>query len=227
MPTKTNPYVNPNKERQSRGEAPGPIFGLFPHIGRYAVPDIPETTDPEYTTGYATQLDPVYGSGTTPDLIRTGQVEPPENDPNDREYNAHRYSEFLRRHSVEEVTQNWHVKQQKVAPGQNPLWEQERMPIRSTATDAPMPYMFRRPWHIPRQIQDAVSEESITHLSLADHRRAYEIMGMAPQGKIGANTYRLDPRPWDEQLFYPVQSGSGSDEGVGAGVNGGNRSYRL
>jgi hypothetical protein len=217
-----NQYVNPNRDRESRGEAPGSVF-LPLHPRAYAVRDIPETTDPDYTTGYATQLDPGIASGTTPDPIRTGDVKPPVNSPNNRGYNARRYSDFHRRHSVEEVEQDWHTRQRKVPGGQNPLWSQERQPIRGTATRAPMPYMFTRPWHIPRHVQDAIGEDAVIHLSMADHRRAYEIMGQAPQGRLGVNTYRLDPRPWDEQLHFRPQA----EHTVSGGSFGGTRSYRL
>ena len=41
------------------------------------------------------------------------------------------------------------------------------------------------------------------HFSMADHRRDYEIYGMAPQRRPGGstrNTYRLPPAPWDAYL---------------------------
>lgn len=45
------------------------------------------------------------------------------------------------------------------------------------------------------------------HFSMADHRRNYEILGMAPQrfpGNGTRNTYRLDPTPWDANIIDRV-----------------------
>lgn len=217
----TNPYARPPAHA---GEAPDPSGRFrFGGPGRYSVMDIPESTDPDYTTGYASEL----AAGGSPDGtalpsdIRVGTREEPENDPNDREYNARRYSNFHKRHSVEEYELDWHVKQRRVPPGQNPLWTQDRPPIRPTADLAPAGYQFTRPWHIPRHVQDALGEDAVTHFSMADHRRVYQIMGQAPRGGLGVNTYRANPRPWDESLFVPV------DPANEAGAIFGTRSYRL
>lgn len=209
MPTGINPYARPvNAEN---GEAPDPS-GEFQlgGPGVYSVADIPETTDPEYRDGYS----PVLKAGGSPDGtnlpddIRTQRREPPPNDPNQREYWRIRRSEFLERHSVENYNTGWDVQQYKVPPGQNPLWTQERLPIRPTADNSPLNYTMSRPWHIPRNIKDAVGEHAVTHFSLADHRRLYEIYGMQPQGETGVNTYRHDTRPWDNNLYPPATGSS-------------------
>jgi hypothetical protein len=202
-----NPYARPVSPGD--GSAPDPSGEFrWGGPGRYAVPDIPESTDPDYQLGGAQEL-AASGSpdGTKlPDDIRIGTREPPPNDPNRTDVNQRRYSDFYRRTAVEQYTLNWDVQQYKVPGGQNPLWTQEREPIRPTATKAPAGYQFTRPWHIPRNIKDAVGEEAVTHISLADHRRNYEIFGQRPQGGIGTNTYRVQPRPWDDQLFVPPQA---------------------
>lgn len=217
-----NPYARPLPSDD--GSAPDPSGNfVWGGPGRYAVADIPETTDPEYTDGFSPEL--VSGGSpdgsALPDDIRIGRRKPPPNDPNDRGYNAVRTSDFHQRHSVEETTVGWKVTQRKVPAGQNPMWSQERMPVRSTADDSPLGYEFKRPWHIPRNIKDAIGEEATAHFSLADHRRNFEIMGMKPQGGVGANTYRADPRPWDEDLFIPPKA-----EDTTGGFAG-NRAHRL
>lgn len=49
------------------------------------------------------------------------------------------------------------------------------------------------------------------HFSMADHRRNYEILGMAPQrfpGMGTRNTYRLDPVPWDSNIVDRAEESS-------------------
>lgn len=217
-----NPYGKP--VTIDDGSAPDPSGNfIWGGPGRYTVPDIPTTTDPEYTTGFASEL-AASGSpdGTMlPDDIRIGTREPPPNDPNERFVNERRYSEFHKRHSVEQTDTGWKVQQYKVPAGQNPMWNQERMPIRPTADQSPLNYQFRRPEHHPRAIKDAVGEQAVEHFSMADHRRTWEIYGQKPQGGVGANTYRAQPRPWDETLFVPPKP----EESAGGWV--GNRNYRL
>lgn len=218
----TNPYMRPKKAVD--GEAPNPSGEfIWGGPGRYAVADIPETTDPEYTTGFSPSLATTGSPDGTmlPDDIRVGLREPPPNDPNTTFVYQRRFSEFYQRHSVEKTDVGWKVKQQKVPAGQDPMWTQERMPVRPTADNDPVGYRFWRPWHIPRNIKDAVGEDATAHFSLADHRRAYEIYGQKPQGGIGANTYRAPTRPWDETLFVPPQAANSINTIVG------NRAHRL
>lgn len=217
-----NPYARPIPPDD--GSAPNPSGNfVWGGPGRYAVADVPESTDPDYRDGFSPEL----VSGGSPDGsalpsdIRIGRREPPPNDPNDHAYTAKRNSDFHKRHSDEHYADNWKVRQQKAPAGQNPMWTQERPPIRPTAEDSPTGYAFTRPWHIPRNIKDAIGENAVAHFSLADHRRNFEIFGMKPQGGVGANTYRADPRPWDEGLFTPPQA-----DGVTSGFAG-NRNYRL
>ncbi len=221
-----NPYARPVSRGDGAAPDPSGVFRLG-GLAAYAVPDVPESTDPDYTTGFSPEL-AANGSpdGTKlPDDIRIGTRKPPENDPNDREYNARRYTEHRIRHAVEETTVGWTVQQHKVPPGQNPLWTQERLPTRPTATRSPLGYMFQRPEHRPRNIKDAVGEDAVTHLSMADHRRNYEIFGQKPQGGVGMNTFRASPRPWDDNLFVPPRAADTAEQ-FGAPVSFGQR-FRL
>jgi hypothetical protein len=201
-----NPYARP---AATDGAAPDPS-GRFRMggPGRYAVPDVPETTDPEYTTGFSPEL-ATSGSpdGTKlPDDIRIGTREPPPNDPNRTDVNQRRYSEFHERHSVEQTTVGWKVQQHKIPAPVVPEWTQERMPTRPTADNSPLGYLFTRPEHHPRNIKDAVGEDAVAHFSMADHRRKYEIFGQKPQGDVGVNTFRVSPKPWDNNLFVPPRA---------------------
>jgi hypothetical protein len=221
MATVANPYG----DRRSRaGEAPGVNTGSGVYYTRYAVPSPPDSTDEGYGAEVGTQLRPVYGSGNTPDLIRTGQQEPPYNDPNVRVYTDRRTREFHERHSVEQTDVGWHSKQERVPPGQNPLWEQERMHTRPSATRDPLGYRFTRPWHVPRFLHD-IDPSQTPHISMADHRRQYEIYGMRSRDRTGVNTFRLDPVPWDQGLYPPGQLETAEpSEGP---TRAGNRSYRF
>lgn len=204
--------VNPYSLRpREPGEAPGPVTTLRPHAA-YTVPDIPESTDPDYRDGYAPPLH--VGPSSTPDDIRIGRREPPLNDPNDYEYYQDQSRDYLHRHSVEETTTHWDVVQHKLPTPNNPYWTQERKPIRPTADDSPTSYWFKRPWHIPRNIKDVLGEDAVTHQSMADHRRDYNIGGMKPQGIVGVNTFRRHPVPWDENLIASSTNASVSQSPV-------------
>lgn len=65
---------------------------------------------------------------------------------------------------------------------------------RPTNRMAPVTYSFTRPFdqHSARRLNGQ-------HFSMADHRRTYEIYGMAPIGSR-RNTYRADPQPWDTDI---------------------------
>lgn len=223
-----NPYAAPTAA-QRNGTAPG-AMNVFGGNQRYAVRDVPESTDPEYTTGYSPPL--VAGGSSSgdalPDNVRIGHRETPipGRNWNDPRWQAQTDAEYLRRHSEEHTEIDWHVRQQKAPTPNHPLWLQERMPVRPTADMAPMGRTFQRPWHIPRNAKDALGETATLHVSLADHRRIHPITsapvhGMRPMGRMGTNTYRPQPRPWDENLFNPPPAG------MDAGGIAGNRAWRL
>lgn len=218
-----NPYSTPTAA-QRNGTAP-PATPRFGANFRYAVPDVDQTTDPDYTVGYSPALR-AGGSASgesLPDSMRIGTRESPipGRNFNDPRWQAREDSEFLRRMSAEDYERLPDVHQEKIPAPRVPYWEQERMPTRPTATKSPAYRTFQRPWHIPRNIKDALGEGAVQHFSLADHRRTYKIFGMVPRGGIGVNTYRAEPKPWDENLYHAPRAGE-----VPARI-GGNRSYRL
>lgn len=91
-----------------------------------------------------------------------------------------------------------------------------------------------RTYFFNRQYEDSPkhSAERFTgvHFSMADHRRDYPVMGMAP-AKTRRNTFRLEPTPWDTNVvdipasdptpdYQPVMSPDVTNYGAG-------RSWRL
>lgn len=225
MPGTVNPYAAVSG--REAGEAPGPVIALLPHR-RYEVPDIPETTDPNNTDGgFSPELTPSPDGTALPDDIRIGKREPPVNDPNNYGYTMRRDANRKERQADEVTTGSWNVQQRKVPAPIVPEWTQERMPIRPSAVRSPLGYLFSRPWHRPRNVREAVGEDAPRHLSMADHRRTYPIMGMVPRGRTGMNTFRLDPRPWDETLVTPISQQPATASGGGSPVFGGSRNFRL
>jgi hypothetical protein len=79
---------------------------------------------------------------------------------------------------------------------------------RVTSSLVPRTYSYTRPFdQLNRPFPDVVAGTARRflglHFSMADHRRNYEILGMAPQRMPGngtRNTYRLDPVPWDANI---------------------------
>jgi hypothetical protein len=208
-------------DRSRSGEAPGPVLGRFAAQQRYAVPDIPESTVPGYGEGFSPELR-VGSEGTTPDDIRVGRREPPLHSPTPLHY-LRRGSDELRRTSDEyTLATGWAIRQSK--PNISPIPEQiqDIRPRRPTAVLGPNTYVNRVPKHIPRNVADAIGPGAVRHISMADHRRDYPIYGMRPQGGVGRNTYRLDPRPWDEDLYNPPQQTDFPSRAFG-----GNKTHRL
>lgn len=221
-----NPYATPRLGNDRDAAVPGPIMPWRGN-GRFAVPAVPETTDPEYTTAFSPRL--VSGGsadGTSlPDNVRIGQrVVPVQGGTYNRpDWQAKRNSDRLRRHSKERISPMWRVRQERIPAPRVPRWEQDRPPTRPTAQYSPTGYLVVIPKHIPRNAADAIGPDAVLHFSLADHRRKYPTMTQKPQGRMGVNSYRASPRPWDENLFIPPPAGANPSMGALSG----NRSYRA
>lgn len=69
---------------------------------------------------------------------------------------------------------------------------------RLTNKMAPTTYSYTRPFD-----QTVAHTFNGQHFSMADHRRTYEIYGMAPI-RTNRNTYRTDPQPWDTNIVDTV-----------------------
>jgi len=215
-----NPYAV-SKEPSSTGAAPDPSGKYrWGGPGAYSVPDIPNTTDPEWTDGYSPQI-AAAGSPTgamLPDDVRTGRRKEPENDPNNLAYNRLRSAEWLNRVSVEHVTLgNYPAMQDKPNVPVVPDQVQAKLPIRPTATQAPVDNLVSRPWPIPGNAAETAPGVEL-HVSMADHRRDYPIYLMQPRGGIGVNHIHQTPTPWDTNLFVaPETPANAPEQGIFGG----------
>lgn len=171
----------------------------------YAVTHVPESTVPGFDEGFSPQLR-TGSEGTTPDDIRIKRREPPVHTPDARFYKR-RNADFLGRRLAHEteIQNGWQIEQHRDPVPQNIPMSVEQLPRRWTATLGPNTSWFTRDDHHRNP------EFTGEHFSLADHRRIYAIMGQKPQGRIGVNTFRAEPRPWDESLYTaPIMAASDS-----------------
>lgn len=198
------------------GAAPGPAHGA------YARPAFAVPTEDDVVEGINDGFSPVLGpasEGTSPDDIRTGKREPVFGGPRQQFKNDVLAVDSLNRTADErQISTGWPIEQKKPVVGVIPEQVQDIGPTRPTASMSPNTYLFMRPWERP--------ESTGEHFSLADHRRKYQIYGMAPRGGVGVNTYRLDPKPWDTNLHYNQVPEKAAQQAQSRGM-GGNRSYRL
>lgn len=158
-------------------------------------------------TAYASRLDAVPGA--TPDPMRelfmpTRDYRPQPGLPPGafwqgaqgpgRDVLARHQQEFLDADGIE--ANKPRDKNQSVRPARpdEPRW---------TNRLSPHNFVFTRPF-----AQETERWFTGDHFSMADHRRRYEIMGMAPP-QYRRNTYRADPVPWDtDRTDMPTPSGS-------------------
>lgn len=224
-PKGRNSYVTP--PTRVDGSAPNPSNQpLWNGPGRYTVPSVFTTNDPEYTDGFSPTLKPGGSSdgSALPDDIRIGARKVPATGDshtyNDPAWKKREINDQRTRNLADHYETMWQVRQNKPHTPRLPIWDQERLPVRPTAQNSPTGYGMSRYWHIPRNAAD-VDPTLPLHFSLADHRRKYPIMGMKPQGRTGVNTYRAEPRPWDENLLVTPPAGT-----VPFGIAG-NRSWRA
>lgn len=103
---------------------------------------------------------------------------------------------------------------------------------RLTSDMQPVMYQFERPFdQLNRPYGDAVygTKRRFTgiHFSMADFRRNYDILTMAPQ-RQGRNTYRIEPEPWDiNQVDVPPDQNPMAARVADVNIPGPSRSYRL
>lgn len=133
-----------------------------------------------------------------------------------------------RRHSVESQQATGWAEKKGVLPTDRRWKEDPRLtpPAENRVTQqlAPRGYSFTRPFdqHSARQFNGM-------HFSMADHRRNYEILGMAPIHRP-RNTYRLEPIPWDMDIVdMPPPNNAATTQARLTDVNvpEPSRSYRL
>lgn len=199
----------------------------------YAAPDLHKDApyNDEFGWGPKTRIS-VSG---TPDAMREFQVPVREYGPGDNEPPGLFYSrldaEEASRHSVEnQDADGWTVRKARYQIGPDPRWNPPAE-TRVTEQMAPRSYSFTRPFDQGTKGNGARQLNGL-HFSMADHRREYDVMGMRPWSQH-RNTYRVDPAPWDADMYDvpPEQSigtvSQGRIQAVEIPEYPGNRSYRL
>ena len=166
----------------------------------YAVPTY-GTDGPGYQDApagaYATRLD--GQPGATPDPMRQQQIPTRDLRP-EPAYNPAYFwtgprgpgTERMLRHSVEFLDADGIESNRPTAgaAAPDPRWVPPPEP-RPTNRLSPHTFLFTRPF-----AQDTDRYFTGEHFSMADHRRTYPILGMAPS-PYHRNTFRADPVPWD------------------------------
>lgn len=126
--------------------------------------------------------------------------------------------EEQRRHNSQEFVDadGWTMQRGVGAPGKRAAPDPRRTPPeepRLTNQMSPSRYTFTRPFD-----QHAARHLDGSHFSMADHRRNYPVMGMAPVG-YKRNTYRADPTPWDVDIVDVPQNAVDAYQGAGGYIS--------
>jgi hypothetical protein len=212
-PAQGNPGYAPT--RQDLGP------GTLPANPRYAVPvdaSVPEwSPNQPYGTGLRTGVD-----GTTPDARRLQLQDSPPESPDPRRP-ASENAEYVTRHRELETLHATGWQEDQQYPGtsflNNPRFRRYDSPRVLTRAMGPNTYAFTRRWSIP--------QSTGVHFSMADHRRTYPVGGMKPTGRIGLNTFRLDPAPWDADRYVTGQEFTPEQRHELSATAPTSRSYRL
>jgi hypothetical protein len=141
------------------------------------------------------------------------------------------------RHSVEDLDADGWKEQKGVLPGDRRWADNPRRnpppEDRPTMQMAPRSYSFTRPFDQLNRVYPDVTVGTTRqfngmHFSMADHRRDYPILGMAPRTS-SRNTYRLMPAPWDANIvdLPPDYGGPANARVRSVEVPASSRSYRL
>src|SRR5215211_3622580 len=179
----SGPYAAPSLEA---GDAYTDEFGWAPHLA---------------LRGSTVEIPSAQRLGTIPTIqMYPNAVRPPT------EYYGLRDADDARRHSVEDQDADGWEERKGIRSGDRRWADNPRLDPppedRPTMRMAPRSYSFTRYFD---QLNRTDGDEPSTgaarrlngmHFSMADHRRDYEIGGMAPQRTL-RNTYRLEPGPWD------------------------------
>jgi len=191
-------------------------------------------TDAPYTDTFGWGPSPRISVDSTPDAMRVQdfpirQMRPAGNEAPERYYGPLDADE-KKRHSVEDQNANgWDEKKSQYKIGPDPRWNPPAE-TRLTERMSPNSYSFTRPFDQGTKGNGARQLNGV-HMSMADHRREYDILGMRPWA-AHRNTYRVDPTPWDADIYDVPPADT-----VGAPIQGriqavdvpesANRAYRL
>jgi len=190
--------------------------------------------DSPYTDTFGWGPSPRISVENTPDAMRLRdfpirQMRPDGNEA-PQEYYRPIDADKKKRYSAEDQDANgWDEQKSQYKIGPDPRWNPPAE-TRPTERMSPNSYSFTRPFDQGTKGNGA-RQFNGSHMSLADHKREYDILGMRPWG-AHRNTYRVDPTPWDADI-YDVPP----PDTMGAPVQGrvqavdvpdsANRAYRL
>lgn len=225
-----NPYAarqtrtDPSPERADVPVMEAPQYAV-PQHGDYAAPAIGEGSPYNDTFGWGPRIH--TSTVETPSAQRLGvfprmdyrpdPVRPPE------EFWDRLDADEAQRHSVEhQSATGWEEQKGSRRFAPHPMSVPTPEP-RPTTRMAPTTYLFTRPFD-----QHAARELNGLHFSMADHRRNYEILGMAPVRRA-RNTYRIEPTPWDQNIvdLPPSNVDQPSQRLRSVELPHGSRNYRL
>ena len=201
--------------------------------GAYAAPDLRRDApyNDEFGWGPKTRM----GVSGTPDAMREMEFPVRQDGPTGgtppKPYWRKRDADEAQRESVTDTDANgWDIAKGSYRVGRN---ARETPPAETRWTEklGPSNWSFTRPFD---QQQKGTGARALngTHFSMADHRRNFEIGGMHPW-RATRNTYRVDPAPWDADMYdVPPQDTMGNpaqgryqSPAFHGDIN--NRSYRL
>lgn len=217
-----NQYATPNAP-SGYGGAYGAVTDLYGAVPRYAVPS------PNAENGYSDSPVVAWAAplrsypGGTPDPMRIQQLvqrdyrptpfgEAPEHwwlgtGPGHEKQARHNVSEFVDADGMTKLDGPAGAKRAALDSRRTPPPEP-----RTTQHMSPHRYVFTRSFD-----HDTPDNFNGEHFSLADHRRNYPVLGMAPVISR-RNTYRQDPAPWDVNIVDYPPSAQNAYTGAGGNV---------
>lgn len=195
-----NPYESARETNNQWTNVPGyESMGPNPE---YAAPSLAEGSPwvDEPANGWGPELE--NRNLTVPDAHRLGTLPQhdfyPDDQENARGFFRQRDIEKDTRHRQEDIDANgWAIEKGSKKVGVNPR-EIPPPETRPTERLSPNTYSFTRPFDQQAKGNGARRFNG-NHFSMADHRRNYEILGMAPW-TAHRNTYRIEPTPWDNDI---------------------------
>lgn len=221
-----SPYTVPPHVDDHDGNPPEYVM---PEYGAYSVPD--SVDSPERSphgwdnSGYASTLGDTGGLPDQARLRKSPLRETRVGEGEPTSFYRRWFADFLGRHSVEYQDADGHEEQKgrklvKARPVPSDTGEP-----RPTSVMAPNSYVFTRPY----PGMGTAGHLTGVHFSMADHRREYPILGMAPV-RSSRNTFRLEPEPWDTDVVDVPSPSDPSPDGRILAMDvapSGNRSWRL
>lgn len=198
----------------------------------YAVPG--SDIDAPYTDEFGWSASPRVSVGNTPDAMRLQsfpvRTVRPDGESAPGVFYRPLDADEKSRHAVEDQDANgWEERKGRYVVGPDPRWNPPAE-TRLTERMSPRRYSFLRPFDQGGKGTGARQFNGV-HMSMADHRREYEVLGMQPWHHR-RNTYRVDPAPWDADI-YDVPPDSTIGTAVHARIqavdvpDSGNRAFRL